>query len=88
MSYEPTLIIRAKDLDDLKQLLDDRQYYSSATFCSEDIRVAEFLNNVLKYEIIEFEDSSFYICQPELTLFNADVREFLDEFDVYYKTFN
>lgn len=88
MSYEPNLIIRAQDLKRLEGVLDDRQnaplyYYDSGT-----VKVAEFLQEVIGSVPIEFEDSSFYICQPELTSFNADVREFLNEFDVYYKIHN
>jgi len=85
MSYEPKLIIEAGDLNTLSLNVELK---GISNFTDEEERVIDFLYSVLKYPPIEFEDSSFYICQPELTSFNADVREFLDEFNVYYKTFN
>lgn len=83
MGYEPTLIIKAEDLRCSLSVIID---YPKEYFVNGD--VFAFLFNTIKHPPIEFEGTSFYICHPELTSFNSDVREFLDDFNVYYKTYN
>lgn len=81
MSYEPMLLIRAEDLRNLEGLMYDRTFAASPT-CN----ASPFLMDVVCLPTVEFEDSEFFICRPELSSFNSEVREFLDDFDVYYRT--
>lgn len=77
MSYEPKLIIRKGDLDDIANILLSDMY--DKTNDEETIRVATFLGNVLDSNVISFAEIDLLICQPELTKFNSQVREYLDD---------
>lgn len=86
MSYEPMLLIRAKDLRTIDFVLDDLKYNQVEGYTEEETEAGLFLHSVLNNESVKFEDSEFFICHPEFSSFNANVREFLDDFDVYYRT--
>ncbi len=82
MSYEPTLLIKRQDL--LK--IEDELYEESFSHNKDVARIATFLTVELRGEYIEFEDKEIIVAMPELTGFNALVRERLDQAQVYYKT--
>lgn len=81
MSYEPTLIIRKKDLDKALPILENEQYSAD-----EDIvKVAEYLLEVSKYETKKFDDLELVLCSPEFSSFNRSVRERLTELNVDFR---
>lgn len=85
MSYEPTLIIKEKDLEKHRRLFEKEQWSEDA-----DIeRVAKFLLDVLDNDTIEFEVGKkklvLLICTPEFTSYNADVRNKLTDLDITYQ---
>jgi hypothetical protein len=81
MSYEPTLIIRKKDLDKALPILEEEQYSED----EETERVAKYLLQVAKYETKKFDDLELVLCSPEFTSFNRLVRERLTELNVDFR---
>jgi|LakMenEpi03Aug12_release.lakeMendotaPanAssembly.Ray.scaffolds.fasta_scaffold4068481_1 hypothetical protein len=81
MSYEPTLIIRKKDLDKALPILEEEQYSAD----EEKERVAKYLLQVAKYETKKFDDLELVLCSPEFTSFNRLVRERLTELNVDFR---
>lgn len=81
MSYEPTLIIRKKDLDKALPILEEEQYSAD----EETERVAKYLLQVSKYVAKKFDELELVLCSPELTSFNRLVRERLTELNVDYR---
>ena len=81
MSYEPTLIIRKKDLDEALPILEEEQYSAD----EETERVAKCLLKVAKYETIKFDDLELVLCSPAFTSFNRLVRERLTELNVDFR---
>lgn len=81
MSYEPTLIIRKKDLDKALPILEEEQYSAD----EDTIKVALYLLKVSKYETIKFDDLELVLCSPEFTSFNKSVRERLTELNVDFR---
>jgi hypothetical protein len=81
MSYEPTLIIRKKDLDKALPILEEEQYSAD----KETERVAKYLLQVAKYETKKFDDLELVLCSPEFTSFNRLVRERLTELNVDFR---
>jgi hypothetical protein len=86
MSYEPTLIIRKKDLNTKKviQLLETEQY------CGDDEKekIAQYLLKVNEYGTIKFDDVELVLCTPEFTSFNGLIREKLRELKVDFREDN
>ena len=81
MSYEPTLIIRKKDLDKVLPILEEEQWSAD-----KDIeKVAKYLLQVSKYDVIKFDELELVLCSPEFTSFNRLVRERLTELNVDYR---
>lgn len=81
MSYEPTLIIRKKDLDKALPILEEEQWSAD-----KDIeKVAKYLLQVSKYDVIKFDELELVLCSPEFTSFNRLVRERLTELNVDYR---
>lgn len=81
MSYEPTLIIRKKDLDKTLPILEEEQWSAD-----KDIeKVAKYLLQVSKYDVIKFDELELVLCFPEFTSFNRLVRERLTELNVDYR---
>lgn len=81
MSYEPTLIIRKKDLDKALLILEEEQWSAD-----KDIeKVAKYLLQVSKYDVIKFDELELVLCCPEFTSFNSLVRERLTELNVDYR---
>lgn len=81
MSYEPTLIIRKKDLDKALPILEEEQYSAD----EDTVKVAEYLLRVSKYEPKKFDDLELVLCSPEFTSFNRLVRERLTELNVDFR---
>lgn len=81
MSYEPTLIIRKKDLDKALPILENEQYNAD----EDTVKVAEYLLTVSKYETKKFDDLELVICSPEFSSFNRSVRERLTELNVDFR---
>ena len=81
MSYEPTLIIRKKDLDKAIPILENEQYSSD----EDTVKVAEYLLEVSKYETKKFDDLELVLCSPEFSSFNRSVRERLTELNVDFR---
>ena len=81
MSYEPTLIIRKKDLDKALPILEEEQYSAD----EDAVKVAEYLLQVSKYETKKFDDLELVLCSPEFSSFNRLVRERLIELNVDFR---
>ena len=81
MSYEPTLIIRKKDLDKVQPILENEQY----SLNEDTAKVAEYLLVVSKYETKKFDDLELVLCSPEFSSFNRSVREHLAELNVDFR---
>jgi hypothetical protein len=81
MSYEPTLIIRKKDLDKALPILENEQYSAD----EDTVKVAEYLLKVSKYETKKFDDLELVLCSPEFSSFNRSVRERLTELNVDFR---
>ena len=83
MSYEPTLLIRKKDLDKTLPILEEEQWS-----LDKDIEeVANYLLQVSKYDVIKFDELELVLCSPELTSFNLLIRERLTELNVDYRMY-
>ena len=81
MSYEPTLIIRKKDLDKVHPILEKEQY----SLNEDTAKVAEYLLVVSKYKTKKFDDLELVLCSPEYSSFNRSVRERLSELNVDFR---
>jgi hypothetical protein len=81
MSYEPTLIIRKKDLDKALSILENEQYSAD----EDTVKVAEYLLEVSKYETKKFDDLELVLCSPEFSSFNRSVRKRLTELNVDFR---
>lgn len=81
MSYEPTLIIRKKDLDKALPILEEEQYSAD----EDTVKVAKYLLQVSKYETQKFDDLELVLCSPEFSSFNNSVRERLTELNVDFR---
>lgn len=84
MSFEPTLILRKKDLEKSISILEQEQYSAD----DDTIRVAEYLLNVNTYETVKFDELELVICQPEFTGFNSLVRDKLRELEIDFRLDN
>lgn len=86
MSYEPTLIIKKKDLNSKKvvELLEKEQYSK----IEEKANVAEYLLEVNQRQTIKFDELEIVICRPELTTFNRLVRQKLQKLKVDFREDN
>lgn len=84
MSFEPTLILRKKDLEKSISILEQEQYSGD----DDTVRVAEYLLNVNTYETVKFDELELVICQPELTGFNSLVRDKLRELEIDFRLDN
>jgi hypothetical protein len=82
MSYEPSLIIKMKDLQDNH----DEICYAEDLYSKNEKKLKAYkeLYNAIKMEPIVFEDKEFVIIQPELTSHNKAVRDLLDYLNIYY----
>ena len=81
MSYEPTLIIRKKDLDKVHQILEKEQYSAN----EDTAKVSEYLLEVSKYKTIKFDDLELVLCSPNYSAFNRVVRERLTALNVDFR---
>lgn len=81
MSYEPTLIIRKKDLDKVLPILENEQYSAN----EDTVRVAKYLLQVSGHQTIKFDDLELVLCSPEFTSFNKLIRERLIELKVDFR---
>lgn len=81
MSYEPTLIIRKKDLDKVHQILEKEQYSTN----EDTAKVAKYLLEVSKYDTKKFDDLELVLCSPYYSSFNRAVRERLTALNVDFK---
>lgn len=81
MSYEPTLIIRKKDLEKALLILENEQYSAD----EDTVKVAEYLLEVSKYETKKFDDLELVICSPEFSSFNRLVRKRLTELNIDFR---
>jgi len=84
MSYEPTLIIRKNDLEKNISILEEEQYSNE----EDTNRVAKYLLNVNKNEIIKFDELELILCTPEPPTFNCLIRVKLEELDVDFRVDN
>jgi hypothetical protein len=84
MSFEPTLILRKKDLEKSISILEEEQYSSD----EDTLKVAEYLLNVNTYETIKFDKLELVICEPEFTSFNSLVRDKLRELEIDFRLDN
>lgn len=82
MSFEPTLIIRKRDLNSKKviQILEKEQY------CGDEKKekVAEYLLRVNRSGTFSFDNVELVLCQPEYTWFNKLVRYKLTKLKVEF----
>lgn len=84
MSFEPTLIIRKKDLEKSIHIL-EKEVYSGD---DDTVKVARYLIDVNNYDTIKFAELELVICQPELTGFNSLVRDKLIKLEIDFKVDN
>lgn len=84
MGFEPTLIIRKKDLDKHIGVFEKEQYSNDELI----ERVAKYLIQVSEYETIKFDDLELVICKPEFTYFNNEVRNRLHELEIDFRIDN
>lgn len=82
MSYEPTLIIRKKDLDKALPILEEKEQYSKK---EETAKVAKYLLNVSKSEVHKFDKLELILCTPEGGTFNNNVRNKLTKLNVDFR---
>lgn len=87
MSYEPTLIIKKKDLEKHRRLFEEEQWSGE----TDTEKIAKFLLDVLENDTIEFmvgkEKLELHICNPELTGFNSTVRDKLRDLEIPFQTY-
>ena len=82
MSFEPTLVIKKSDL--AKHNLIDLAYTLESTD-PELFKVVDYLRNIYeKNDTVVIDNLELIICRPELTSFNKDVRDYLDELEVQF----
>ena len=84
MSFEPTLILRKKDLEKSISILEKEQYSGD----DDIVRVAEYLLNVNTYETVKFDELELVVCQPRLPRFNSLVRDKLRELEIDFRLDN
>ena len=83
MGYEPTLIISKKDLDKHKRLLEDGKWQWDRS-SEESKKIMFFLKGVYEQGPIIVNKVELLVCTPELTSFNARVRDKLCKLKVEY----
>ena len=83
MSYEPTVIIRKKDLNTKKviELLEKEECCGN----EEKENIAKYLLKVNQYETVKFGKLELVLCKPEFTSFNASIREKLRKLNIDYR---
>ena len=84
MSYEPHLIIRRNDLLLYVPRLEKEQY----SIYDDIADVAKFLLKVSNSQVIKIGGQEMYLCQPELTYFNELVRDYLNDMEIEFDTWN
>jgi len=84
MSYEPTIIIKKKDLENAVSIFEEIQYSNN----ENNSKVAIFLLNVNKSKTIKFDDLELVLCKPELSNFNDLVRTCLWDLDIDFQIDN
>ena len=78
MSYEPRLIISAHDLRGHEnEIVRDSYAYPDDT-------AIQYVAKLLNCESVLLKGVSMIICHPELTSFNAEVRDTLDDYEIEY----
>lgn len=73
MGYVPTLLIKYEDLLYVKEKLNI--YYS---------KVDQYLNRLFEHPPVDFDGIKLFMCTPDMTGFNQEVRDRLYELEVYY----
>ena len=90
MSYEPLLLISHSDL--LKHhltLQHVERLVDMSNLDDTDQKVLRYLRNILEESnVLDIEGTPIITCHPELTSFNAAVRDKLDDWSVRYWTDN
>ena len=81
MSYEPTLIIRKKDLDKALPIL-EKELYSKK---EETAEVAKYLLMVSKSQSHKFDKVEIILCTPEFSSFSNAVRNKLSKLNVDFR---
>lgn len=83
MGYEPTLIIRKKDLNSLRVI----EILKKEIYCGDNEKeeIAEYLLKVSRYKGIEFDDLQLVLCTPEFPSFNGKIRRKLKELNVDFR---
>ena len=85
MGYEPTLIIRKKDLERAVDILEREQ--DSQDGITAD--VAKYLLRVFeKNQVVTFGRLELVLCQPDLSPFNLSVRERLKALGIDFRESN
>jgi len=89
MSYEPRLVIKKADMNNHQQLFEDIAYGTKKYKKEEEQKAMEFIANVyLKETSYNIFGTECFFCQPELTSFNAKVRQKLNLLDIEYVYIN
>lgn len=91
MSFTPMLIICKKDLD--KKEIRINHLHSQAEEKNKrgsnkwhlTFSALEFLVKAMKGKPVQFRDESFIITTPDLTSINQEVRDILDQEEIYYE---
>jgi hypothetical protein len=76
MTYEPRLIVEKKDLESIRDMIDNLK--------EKDTDLQKYLLEVLTYYPCRFKGHRLITFQPEFSNFNLKVRKFLDKYDVEY----
>ncbi len=78
MSYEPMLIIEKKGLSKTLPILEEEQYSKNQLKS----KVAKYLLSIYKGTVHKFGKLELITCRPELTLFNSQIRQKLNDLNI------
>lgn len=92
MSYEPTIIIKKKDLEKnrnkIEEVLNSIRYSTPKIQHKYNQDVYEELEKALNMKVVKFTELEIVIIYPELTEHNRRVRELLDVYEIEYQIDN
>lgn len=88
MSFEPTLAINKQQLEKHKDILSTHHHKfmaSKTEYEKVSNRAGSFLYDVVRnYKGCTLSGVTFFICKPELSKFNEEVRRLLGKLDVEF----
>lgn len=87
MSYTPTLIIKKKDLEKHKTIFENIWVLEEQN--DPDLKVIQYLKDVFhRSGSAKIDDIEIIMCTPEFSVFNENVREKLQEWNVQFGCIN